>query len=77
MSCVRASDRGEALWPCEIGVFVNAGPQNGEMSGSGRVCGLAVCAAMCKGFKEKFQILLLCATVFRNFGDVYGYVQWF
>ena len=35
------------LWACERCVFVNAGPHNGELSGSG--CGRCLCvfAAMC------------------------------
>ena len=35
VSCVRASGRGEAVWACEGGVFVNAGPRHGEKSDSG------------------------------------------
>lgn len=31
LSCVRASGRNEAVRVCERGVFVNAGPQNGNM----------------------------------------------
>ena len=62
---MRASGRGEAVWACERGVFVNAGPQNGEMS-SGPGCDRAVLVAICKGFKEKAQILLLYVRVLRK-----------
>ena len=52
VSCVRASGRGEAVRACERGVFVNAGPQNGEMS-SWPGCAPGVFVAICNGFSEK------------------------
>ena len=53
MSCVRASGRGETVWACENEVFVNVGPNNGEMSAfSGRGCVLCVFVATRKGFEE-------------------------
>ena len=75
--CVRTSGRVEIGWACEGGVFVNAGPQNGEMSYSGHGCVLGAFAALCKGFEENVQSLLLCARVLRNCGGMCGYVQWF
>ena len=43
-SCVRASGRGEAVWACERGVFVNAGGLHSNISGSGR--GFSFCVLL-------------------------------
>ena len=44
-SCVRVSERGEPVWACEQGAFVNAGLQNGEMFSS--LLSFCVFDAMC------------------------------
>ena len=47
VSCVLANGRGEAVWACERGLSVNAGPPNDEMYSSGRGFGFRVFAAIC------------------------------
>ena len=52
---VRASGRGEAVWACERGVFVNAGGLHSNISccssSSGRAVFFCVFVAMLMGFK--------------------------
>ena len=79
VSCVRASGRGEAVWACERGVFVNAGGLHSNIS-SGLVCpwvSLFVFVAMLMGFNvfrtdccyahglfDLFLFLMVCSWVF-------------
>ena len=62
VSCVRASGRGEAVWACERGVFVNAGGLHSNISCSGRGC--------------VFSFLLLCSWVFWFFRTDCWYAHW-
>ena len=63
LSCVRASGRGEAVWARERGVFVSAGPQNGEMYSSSRGCVPGVCVAMRMFFVCLFiKIVAVCVV---------------
>ena len=64
VSCVRTSGRGEAVFACERGAFVNAVPQNGEMSSSGRGCCLCLFAAVCICFCVFIQIDATCTFCF-------------
>ena len=67
VSCVRASGRGEAVWACERGVFVNAGGLHSNISSSGRGFLFCVFDAMLMGFKTFWHGLLLCSWVFWSF----------
>ena len=51
-ACVRASGRGEAVWACERGVFVNAGGLHSNISSCDCAVGFCVFAFICKGFRE-------------------------
>ena len=67
VSCVRASGRGEAVWACERGVFLNAGGLGSNISsGCGLLLGfrLFVFVAMFMGFKAFSHGLLLCSWAF-------------
>ena len=67
VSCVRASGRGEAVWACERGVFVNAGGLHSNISfscSSGRGCVFCAFDAMLMGFKTFWHGLLLCSWAF-------------
>ena len=79
VSCVRASWRGEAVRACERGVFVNAEGLHSNISVccSGRGFPFCVFHAICKGFKEKAQILLLCLWAFWSFLVFYGMLMGF
>ena len=73
VSCVRASGRGEAVWACERGVFLNAGGLLSNIS-SGRGFGLASAwflllrfVAIYMGFKPFWHGLLLCSWAFWSF----------
>ena len=55
VSCVRASGRGEAVWACERGVFVNAGGLHSNISSSPAVV-------------VSFAFFMLCSLVLRLFG---------
>ena len=81
VSCVRASGRGEAVWVCERGVFVNAGAQNGERYYAGNGFTFYVFAALCivcfcfvplyrcylYCFVGFLFVLMLCACFFYGF----------
>ena len=47
------------MWVCGRGGFVNAGPENGEMS-FGHGCGLGVVAAACMFFVSFTKIVAVC-----------------
>ena len=67
VSCVRASGRGEAVWACERGVFVNAGGLRSNISfrpGVGLGFLLFVFVGMLMGFKAFSHGLLLCSWAF-------------
>ena len=67
VSCVRASGRGEAVWACERGVFLNAGGLGSNISFRlWFVLGfsLFVFVAMLMGFKAFSHGLLLCSWAF-------------
>ena len=64
VSCVRASGRGEAVWACERGVFLNAGGLGSNISsGLGFALGFA------------FSFLLLFSWVLRFFRTDCCYVH--
>ena len=75
MSCVRASGRGEAVSACERGVFVNAGPQDGEMY-SGRGCAFCVFTAICKDFRKNVDLIAI-RKGFKEIFSIYCYTQGF
>ena len=66
VSCVRASGRGEAVWACERGVFVNAGGLRSNIS-SGLGFGLGL----------GFSFLLLFTWVLRFLSTDRCYVHGF
>ena len=67
VSCVRASGRGEAVWACERGVFVNAGGLHSNISSSGRGFGPSVFNAMRMGFKNFLARIAAMCMVFLIF----------
>ena len=48
------------MWACERGVFVNVGPQNGEMCCSGRGFGFCVFVVICMSFLFSIEIVAMC-----------------
>ena len=62
VSCVRASGRGEAVWACEKGVFVNAGGLHSNIS-SGRGCGFDFAFS----FLLLFMRVCVCVLLFVSF----------
>ena len=64
VSCVRASGRGEAVWACERGVFLNAGGLGSNISFRPGFClgfSFFVFVAIYIGFKRFSHGLLLCS----------------